>query len=394
MMNVEQTIFRAKNVIPKAKPKTLSKSNVLSSFSQSIHSCHKHGDFVLYPSDKIKGMMGCPDCRKENDSYALSDFIKDAKVIHEDRYSYDDNEKYLENVDEKVVIKCSKHSYFMMTAKNHLKGKGCKQCESEEKFILNAKLIHGDDYNYKWVVYSNREKPVKIGCPKHGIFECKPLNHLRNGEGCPSCKYENAEFVNTLADIHENKYVYNNVKKSGVNNKITVGCKEHGDFEITIKSHLNGNGCPRCGSTGLMPRESKNLLKVDKILVNNKVKKEKRFSDCRNIYPLPFDRYVEELNLCIEYDGRQHFEDVGFLSNDYLSQQQKHDAIKTEYCINNGINLLRIKYTQDAEVEIKNMLKLLKDHSDSIVVLMYGEISIYDKPKPEEGLFYNVRFSM
>ena len=30
-------------------------------------------------------------------------------------------------------------------------------------------------------------------------------------------------------------------------NKVVIVCSEHGDFEQTPSSHLNGSGCPQCG---------------------------------------------------------------------------------------------------------------------------------------------------
>ena len=38
--------------------------------------------------------------------------------------------------------------------------------------------------------------------------------------------------------------------------------------------------------------------------------REKRFKDCKNIKPLPFDFYLPEKNICIEYDGEHHFKSI------------------------------------------------------------------------------------
>ena len=67
---------------------------------------------------------------------------------------------------------------------------------------------------------------------------------------------------------------------------------------------------------------------------------EKRFSDCRDIKPLPFDFYVPNYNLIIEFDGQNHFYEV------YPTHEKTvaHDKIKNEYCKKNNINILRIPY--------------------------------------------------
>ena len=75
---------------------------------------------------------------------------------------------------------------------------------------------------------------------------------------------------------------------------------------------------------------------------------EKRFKECKNKKTLPFDIYIENLNLCIEYDGRQHFESIehwGGIKS--LQKTKENDKIKNEYCKKRGINLIRIKYNED-----------------------------------------------
>lgn len=52
-------------------------------------------------------------------------------------------------------------------------------------------------------------------------------------------------------------------------------------------------------------------------------------------------------NVLIEYQGIQHYEPVDF-GGDYLStfvDVKRHDAIKRNWCVLNGYNLLEILYT-------------------------------------------------
>ena len=68
-----------------------------------------------------------------------------------------------------------------MTPNAHLSGQGCPKCgvvsaanknrKTTEQFIKEAKLVHGDLYNYSLVEYTGKDHKVKIICPKHGIFE-------------------------------------------------------------------------------------------------------------------------------------------------------------------------------------------------------------------------------
>ena len=76
---------------------------------------------------------------------------------------------------------------------------------------------------------------------------------------------------------------------------------------------------------------------------------QKRFQDCRNLKGsdmLPFDFYIEQLNVIIEYDGLHHFEPVkGWGGEEKFKITKQNDEIKNTYCKTKGINLVRIPYT-------------------------------------------------
>lgn len=55
-----------------------------------------------------------------------------------------------------------------------------------EEFINKAVNIHGNIYDYSETVYVFSKKKVRIGCREHGIFEQTPNSHL-DGAGCPKC---------------------------------------------------------------------------------------------------------------------------------------------------------------------------------------------------------------
>lgn len=100
-------------------------------------------------------------------------------------------------------------------------------------------------------------------------------------------------------------------------------------------------------SCGCMENQSIGERIIKDILINNNVHfiPQKRFDGCRNINPLPFDFYLPDYNVCIEYDGIQHFEPVEFFGGqDGFKRRTYNDAIKTQYCINNNINLIRLPY--------------------------------------------------
>ncbi|TMN21873.1 PDDEXK family nuclease [Lentibacillus cibarius] len=73
-----------------------------------------------------------------------------------------------------------------------------------------------------------------------------------------------------------------------------------------------------------------------------------RFYDCRDRYPLPFDFAVfnkNELAFLIEYDGHGHFRPVEIYGGEEeFKEVKRRDQMKTDYCKERNIHLLRIPY--------------------------------------------------
>lgn len=58
--------------------------------------------------------------------------------------------------------------------------------KTTEQFILDARKVHGDKYDYSKTNYIRSNIRVIITCPIHGDFEQTPNNHLK-GTQCPIC---------------------------------------------------------------------------------------------------------------------------------------------------------------------------------------------------------------
>ena len=197
-------------------------------------------------------------------------FIIDANKKHNNYYDYS-NAKYI-NTDVKVCIICPEHGEFWQTPNEHLKGSGCPKCaknmkrKTTKQFIEEAKLVHGDKYDYSKVEYVNNKTKVCIICPEHGEFWQAPIKHLMGGQGCPKCnkkgniKKENVNlisfkdmtnyqqmFIERSKAKHNNKYDYSKVEYKTTNTKVCIICPEHGEFWQAPHYHLAGRGCPKCG---------------------------------------------------------------------------------------------------------------------------------------------------
>ena len=104
---------------------------------------------------------------------------------------------------------------------SHSLGSGCSKCGFEKlakersftlkEFILNAKKVHGNIYDYSQVEYKNTTTKIAIICTDHGIFHQTAGNHL-GGSGCPDCgnkligdklRMTTRDFIERSSKIHK-----------------------------------------------------------------------------------------------------------------------------------------------------------------------------------------------
>jgi len=312
--------------------------------------CPIHGIFEQIPNNHLSN-QGCPECANIiYNNKIIKNFIKSVNKIHNNFYDYS-LLNYINNRF-KVKIICPIHGIFEQTPKNHLIGCGCPICAdtkySIEEIIEKFNKIHNNFYDYSLVVYINVNTKIKIICPIHGIFEQLPSEHLK-GCGCSECygnkKYTNEEFIQKVDIVHNYVYDYSLINYVNSHTKIKIICHVHGIFEQMPYQHLNGSGCPYC-------KNSKGENKIKSFLENNNIKyiQQQKFIDCKNKKNLPFDFYLPTKNIAIEFDGEQHYRVVKNWGGDLGFENRKiRDKIKTEYCINNNIQLIRIKYNENID---------------------------------------------
>ena len=136
---------------------------------------------------------------------------------------------------------------------------------TQEEFIKEAKLVHGDKYDYSKVVFKNKAAKVIIVCPIHGEFQQIPSSHLK-GYGCAKCgknklseryRLKQNELIERFITKHGDRYDYGNVEYKSMHEKIEVACKKHGAFMVTPHNHLKGSGCPLCYNENRVPGNKK-----------------------------------------------------------------------------------------------------------------------------------------
>ena len=116
---------------------------------------------------------------------------------------------------------------------------------------------------------------------------------------------------------------------------------------ILMSGHTQSCGCIRSESVSTWESLIDETLKS----LGVSFEREKMFDDCRNVYPLRFDFYIPDINTCIEYDGEQHIAPIEYFGGEkaYITRVQ-NDQIKTNYCAENNINLIRISSKSKKEV--------------------------------------------
>ena len=133
-------------------------------------------------------------------------------------------------------------------------------------------------------------------------------------------------------------------------------------FEVTPSNfRYNQSGCPHC-------YKSKGEMAISKVLDDLKIDYEEQYKikECKHKLPLPFDFAIfsnKQLKCLIEFDGEQHFEPN--FGKDNFVITQRNDKIKNDYCEANGINLIRIPYT-----EIKKIPEIIPKIVEETMTIM------------------------
>ena len=341
-------------------------------------------------------------------------FIEKAKKVHKNRYNYSEV-KYI-NSRTKVTIICEKegHGIFLQTPNMHLRNRGCPKCGiitrakknslNTNSFIVRARNIHGDCYDYSEVKYVNYSKTkITIICPKknHGKFLQTPSIHLRT-HGCQKCAtlilnkklLSNIdEFIIKARNIHGNEFDYTKSVYLNSYTKIIIICKKNHEFLQLPTNHLAGHGCSKCmmcpscqllWTRGVLCIYCKPLNK-NKLYQKTKEMKVVKFlrtqlpdrdfihnksvgRDCTNGHLFPDIRFdCGYYNLIVEVDEHKHRG-----ANYKCDEQRMYDIIAKL-----GQPCVFIRYNPDnKKSDIDTLLKIVKKYlklsSNDIVWDNYG----------------------
>jgi hypothetical protein len=313
--------------------------------------CQEHGIFEQIAADHING-HGCRKCL----SYSKQEFILLGNNIHNNKYDYSlieiiNNQTKIEIVCLKHGI-FKQTPYNHLGGRGCPKCVGRNKTTID---LINELIeIHGDKYDYSLVDYVDSYSKIKIICQEHGQFEQTSRNHL-TGSGCPKCIGRNKtsdEFVLEAKSIHGDKYDYSNCEYIDTKNKIKIICTKHGVFEQKPTYHLDGTGCPICKeSKG--EREIRNFLTENNIefIPQYKFGDCKNIKLLPFDFYLPDYNTCIEFNGRQHYEPLEHF---GGIIN--FKKQQINDKIKNDYCKSNNISLITIRYDEKVKDKLIGLI--------------------------------------
>lgn len=322
--------------------------------------CKKHpglGVQEMTPYNMKRDIKGCKYCmgRQLPEWY----IIEEAKRINP-------NIKLLDpykNLTTSMNCVCIKHNQpTKKTMQEILKGQGCFECGKEKLSEMNFNTIEDVqdrisklNPHIKIINYNGMTNLADCYCEKHNEdFTKSPPILINCVSGCSKCYVENLratqglgidEFKKRLSKKHPcvkviGEYVNNSTP-------IELYCTEHDYFySLSPADILKRYNC--CDKSRKTYKEEQMCQLLEKWGFN--IQRGKIFLDCRDKNPLPFDAYMVDYNICVEYDGEQHSRPIRYGTQkmedaiDKYNYTVRHDEIKNKYCKDNNISLIRVPF--------------------------------------------------
>lgn len=310
---------------------------------------HKHIQ-CTFANLLYKDSFHCRECKKDDKINEIKKIIGDEyKIISIDYISND-------WIRSRAILWCGieGHEYIDVSFKSIINGNiiGCKLCRKNKHILkikenvekVNKKLIEVKKYNEK--DYHKSRIIVSCGNEKHELIETSLNKIINSNVKCKDCIKED-NINKMMLYINSTQYKFNKIVKycesDYIKSMVEITCPKDETHIFTMRFSnfkYEGKRCPHCGMT-YGEQEVANVLKR----YNIKYKFQYKYKDCRFINPLPFDFYLPDYNILIEYDGKQHYESVDLFGGEKgFKYTKQNDGIKNQYCKNNNIKLIRIPY--------------------------------------------------
>lgn len=347
--------------------------------------CNKHKDKGVQLNSYRNARRGlcCHYCGKENSINSRKISEKELEKITENAgFIFVGTE--LINHKRKIIYKCKKHidkGEQNAEVANMRKSNGncpycLNRCRTTESFKQEMKVINP---NIEIIgEYINVHTKIKCKCNIDGYeWSTTPDSLINRPTGCykcscrktgERCRKTNSNFLLQLKNVNPNIIPLENYIDDHTKIKCLCTIHEHVWYAAPNKILHRKTGCPKCAS---YHNENKLDTILDKWGYNYEL--QKKFPDCIDKKPLPFDRYLPDFNILIEYDGEQHYFPIRFgdISNEQAKEKFDkvclHDNIKNKYCKDNNIPLIRIPYWERNDMEYYLFEKLVEYNAIELV---------------------------
>ena len=113
-----------------------------------------------------------------------------------------------------------------------------------------------------------------------------------------------------------------------------------------------------CANCNPNAKQSKGKLEIIQYLQENNIEFIRQYkfqNQNRDTKLCRYDFYLPKLNTIIEFMGGQHYKFIHHFhrTNDYYLKCWYMDILKKEFCNNNGINFIEIKYNEDIKLKLQ-----------------------------------------
>lgn len=366
-------------------------------------------NFQQSPNYITSSKRWCPYCGNKN----LCDDVN-CKKCFDKSFASHEKSKYLDkilngDINPRKIFKNSNKKYFFKCGIcNHVLSKSPDNITSKDNwcaYCVNQKLC--DNENCKMCFeksFANHEKCQYLDKTKTNInpryvfrsahiklpFKCNICNHLFekslnslavHNSWCPYCctgehilcNNNDCQFCfnRSFAKHEKSKYWNYNLNNNISPRNVTIS--------TGMKYWFDCNKCGNVFNTRLCEITTRNTWcnicknKTEVKLLdwlksqNYNVTFQKKFDWCKKQFCLPFDYYLEDLNIIIELDGSQHYEDKKCWNSKYLDVQE-NDKYKSDLALLHNISVIRILQS-DVWLDKIDWKSLLKE-----------KIKKYDKP--------------
>lgn len=243
--------------------------------------------------------------------------------------------------------------------------RGCPFCAGQRISNTNRLSLVWPDVSKEWHPSLNgKTTPEDVSAPggrRKYWWQCAkneehaweaPIRERIENHGCPYCSGNRLSHENSLAeyapevaaewDYSKNRGGPQKVSR-GSNHKYHWICSEDSShlWTATAKARVNGSGCPHC----TVPlRSSKGERRWLKHLREN-FPQEEVIHHARPpwIGAMHLDIYFPDFGIAIEYQGRQHYQPVGFFGGEEAFQKSvERDKRKVMICRINGVQVIHV----------------------------------------------------